>query len=161
MMLVDLYFKNLVVVNLFRKTFFPHLSTQKFNKHLKLLLKDLRFNRLVSKPKKVGSKIIDTEEKPLWSLISSHSGRRSFTKNLIDLGTMDYQTIMKLSSHKTFSQFSKYISVITEDVMKSRKLYSMDSDTSESYQNQLLSEFNKLSEDNKKIILGLTRSLNK
>jgi hypothetical protein len=45
--------------------------------------------------------------------------------------------------------------------MKSRKLYSMDSDTSESYQNQLLSEFNKLSEDNKKIILGLTRSLNK
>jgi hypothetical protein len=66
-----------------------------------------------------------------------------------------------LSSHKTFSQFSKYISVITEDVMKSRKLYSMDSDTSESYQNQLISEFNKLSEDNKKIILGLTRSLNK
>ena len=140
---------------------FPSLSTQKFNKHLKLLLKDLRFNRLVSKPKKVGSKIIDTEEKPLWSLISSHSGRRSFTKNLIDLGTMDYQTIMKLSSHKTFSQFSKYISVITEDVMKSRKLYSMNSDKSESYQNQLLSEFNKLSEDNKKIILGLTRSLNK
>jgi len=37
----------------------------------------------------------------------------------------------------------------------------MDSDKSESYQNQLLSEFNKLSEDNKKIILGLTRSLNK
>ena len=45
--------------------------------------------------------------------------------------------------------------------MKSRKLYSMDSDKSESYQNQLLSEFNKLSDDNKKIILGLTRSLNK
>lgn len=140
---------------------FPSLSTQKFNKHLKLLLKDLRFNRLVSRPKKVGSKVINTEERPLWELISSHAGRRSFTKNLIDLGTMDYQTIMKLSSHKTFSQFSKYISVITEDVLKSRKLYSLDSNSSKTLQNQLIVGFNKLSDEDKKMILGLTLSLNK
>ena len=40
------------------------------------------------------------------------------------MGNMDYSTIMKLSGHKTFSEFSKYISVTQTDVLKSRGLYS-------------------------------------
>ncbi len=36
------------------------------------------------------------------------------------MGDMDYQTIMKLSGHKTFSEFSKYISVTTTDTLKVR-----------------------------------------
>lgn len=141
---------------------FPKLSIQKFNKHLKLLLKDLKFNRLVSKPKRVGSYVVNTDEVKLWEVISSHSGRRGFVKNLIDLGTMDYQTIMKLSSHKTFSQFSKYVSVINDDLLKSRELYrEIDTTSGESIENNLVKEFKKLSDENKKMILGLTISLNK
>lgn len=97
---------------------FPKISQQKFNKQLKLLLKDLGFNRLISKPKMIGSKVEETEEKPLWELISSHGGRRGFVKNSIDLRNMDYQTIMNLSGHKTFSEFSKYICVTTADTLK-------------------------------------------
>ena len=84
---------------------FPKLSIQKYNKHLKFLLKDLRFNRLIRKPKKVGSEIVDKEEKELWRVYSSHSNRRSYIKNNIDVGTMDYKTSMRLSGHKTYSQF--------------------------------------------------------
>lgn len=145
-----------------QQNLFPTLSIQKFNKHLKLLLKDIKFNRLVTKPKKVGSEVINTEEVKLWEVISSHSGKRGFVKNLIDLGTMDYQTIMKLSSHRTFSQFSKYVSVINEDLLKSRKLYSLVDDTKEkSVDDKMMKEFKKLSEEQKKMILGVTMGINK
>ena len=117
---------------------------------------------MVSKPKRVGSYVVNTDEVKLWEVISSHSGRRGFVKNLIDLGTMDYQTIMKLSSHKTFSQFSKYVSVINDDLLKSRELYrEIDTTSGESIENNLVKEFKKLSDENKKMILGLTISLNK
>ena len=145
-----------------QQNLFPTLSIQKFNKHLKLLLKDIKFNRLVTKPKKVGSEVINTEEVKLWEVISSHSGRRGFVKNLIDLGTMDYQTIMKLSSHRTFSQFSKYVSVINEDLLKSRKLYSLvDDSKGKSVDDKMMKEFKKLSEEQKKMILGVTMGINK
>ena len=141
---------------------FPKLSIQKFNKHLKLLLKDLKFNRYVTKPKRVGSEVVNTDEVKLWEVISSHSGRRGFVKNLIDLGTMDYQTIMKLSSHKTFSQFSKYVSVINDDLLKSRELYSqVDKSKNISIEENMIKEFKKLDDEKKKMILGLTVGLNK
>lgn len=141
---------------------FPKLSIQKYNKHLKYLLEDLRFNRLVSKPKKVGSKVINTNEVKLWEVYSSHSNRKSFVKNMIDLGTMDYQTIMKLSGHKTFTQFSKYVSVINDDLLKSRNLYSLKDESDEnSLKETLIKEIKKLSEDNLKTVLTITRGLNK
>ncbi len=105
------------------QTLFPSVSQSKFNKQLKNLCEESGFlNRLVSNPKRVGSDVINTKEKPLWELISSHGGRRGFVKNSIDLGKMDYRTIMKLSGHKTFSEFSKYISVTSEDVLKIQDL---------------------------------------
>ncbi|WP_318346002.1 tyrosine-type recombinase/integrase [Flagellimonas baculiformis] len=142
------------------QTLFPKISQQKFNKQLKYLLKDLGFNRMITKPKMIGSKVVDTEEKPLWELISSHGGRRGFVKNSIDLGNMDYQTIMKLSGHKTFSEFSKYISVTTTDTLKIRGLYKSDKKTQEDKLEQFKKEFSKLSEENKDVILGVMRSFN-
>jgi hypothetical protein len=101
---------------------FPSVSQSKFNKQLKNLCEESGFlNRLVSNPKRVGSEVINTKEKPLWELILSHGGRRGFVKNSIDLGKMDYRTIMSLSGHKTFSEFSKYISVTSEDVLKTQE----------------------------------------
>ena len=137
---------------------FPKVSQQKFNKQLKNLLKDLRFNRMVSKPMLKGSEVINDIPQRLHHMISSHSGRRGFIKNSIDMGNMDYSTIMKLSGHKTFSEFSKYISVTQKDVLKSRSLYSLDP-TSENIDNKLLKMFKKLSDEHKKIVFGMTESL--
>lgn len=105
---------------------FPSISLDKFNKQIKLVLEYYKFNRLVTRPKMKGSEIVDGEERFLWELMSSHSGRRSFAKNLVDIQTMDYKTVMKLTGHRTFSQFKKYISVNKEDKLKAGKLYSME-----------------------------------
>jgi integrase len=138
---------------------FPSLSTQKFNKSLKYLLKDLKFNRLVYKPKKIGSTLIDTDEKYLWEVISSHSGRRTFIKNMIDLGTMDYKTIMTMSGHKTFSEFEKYISVSPQDLKKGTKLYKMDDPQTDSEIDELVRIYSQLEDGNKKLVLNLIRNL--
>lgn len=138
---------------------FPKLSVQKFNKTLKFLFKDLQFNRLVTFPKKIGSKVVNTEERFLWELISSHSGRRTFIKNLIDIGTMDYQTIMKLSGHKSLSEFQKYISVSKKDLAKGKELFRSEMLVEENGETELIGMFSKLSLENKKIVLQLTRNL--
>lgn len=102
---------------------FPKISIQKFNKGLQHLFKDLGFNRLLSYPRKVGSETINEEEQPLHKLISSHSGRRTFIKNMIDKG-LDYKTIMSMSGHKTIREFMKYVSVSPKDLERGRGLYS-------------------------------------
>jgi len=139
---------------------FPKISQSKFNKQLKYLCRETGFlNRSVSNPKRVGSKVVDTQEKPLWELISSHGGRRGFVKNSIDLGKMDYRTIMKLSGHKTFSEFSKYISVTGEDVQKIRDLYKVDIKTKSKTTDYLVDGYKKLTESDQKIMIGVLEGL--
>ena len=139
---------------------FPKVSQQKFNKQLKNLLKDLRFNRMVSKPMLRGTITINDKPRKLHEMISSHSGRRGFIKNSIDMGNMDYRTIMELSGHSTFSEFSKYISVTDKDVLKSRGLYSQNP-TVNNMDSKLLKMFKKLNDEQKKMIYGITESLSK
>jgi len=138
---------------------FPKISQQKFNKHLKLLLKDLKFNRLVSHPKMKGSEIIDNDDKQLWELISSHSGRRSFIKNLIDLGNMDYKTIMKLSGHRSYSEFLKYVSVNQEDLMKGSQLYKLQSRDEQDEMEEIINTISSFDDDKRKLVLQMIRSL--
>tara|TARA_B100001059_G_scaffold218532_1_gene238795 strand:- start:3727 stop:4014 length:288 start_codon:yes stop_codon:yes gene_type:complete len=94
-------------------------------------------------------------------MISSHGGRRGFVKNSIDLGKMDYRTIMKFSGHKTFSEFSKYISVTGEDVLKIKDLYKVDNKTKSDKGKYLVNGFNKLNEENQKILIGVLEGLMK
>ena len=142
------------------QTLFPKISQQKFNKQLKNLCESTGFlNRPVSNPKRVGSEVIDTNEEPLWKLISSHGGRRGFVKNSIDLGKMDYRTIMKLSGHRTFSEFSKYISVTSEDVLRVRELYKVDKKTKTKTDQDFLDGFNKLDENDQNVMKGVLESL--
>lgn len=142
------------------QTLFPKISQQKFNKQLKKLCESTGFlNRPVSNPKRVGSEVVDDKEKPLWELISSHGGRRGFVKNSIDLGKMDYRTIMKLSGHKTFSEFSKYISVTGEDVLRVRELYKVDKKTKTKTDQDFLDGFNKLDENDQNVMKGVLESL--
>lgn len=142
-----------------KQNLFPPLSNQKFNKTIKYLFKDLNFNRLLTNPKKIGSKVVDKEEKFLWEVISSHSGRRTFIKNLIELGTMDYKTIMKLSGHKSLSEFQKYISVTKNDLIKSKDLFKSDTNSKILEEEELVNLYSKLSETNKKIVIQLIRNL--
>lgn len=138
---------------------FPSISHQKFNKQLKLLLKDLRFNRLVSHPKMRGSEIIENEDRQLWELISSHCGRRSFIKNLIDMGSMDYKSIMKLSGHKSYTEFLKYVSVNKEDLVKGSQLYRLGSSTEEDELNEIIKIVKSLDPKNRTLVLQLVRNL--
>jgi integrase len=138
---------------------FPSISIQKFNKGLKLLLKELKFNRLVEYPKKIGSTVINKKGRFLWELISSHSGRRTFIKNMIDMGTMDYHTIMKMSGHSTISQFQKYISVSPHDLSKGKNLFRLSDVNKQSVEEELLSRFIKLSEKKQNTIIELIRGM--
>jgi len=136
---------------------FPPISQQKFNKQLKLLLKDLKFNRLVSHPKRMGSKTINIEEKYLWELISSHSGRRSFIKNLIDRGEMDYKSIMKLSGHRSYTEFLKYVSVTDDDLKKGSNLYRLEQKDQEEEIDEILKIYSSLSIDEKPFFMDMIR----
>ena len=137
---------------------FPKLSNQKFNKSLKLLLKDLKFNRLVSKPKKIGSKVVNEDNKFLWEMISSHSGRKTFIKNMIDLGNMDYMTIMSMTGHKTIREFQKYVSVSPHDLDKGRKLYKKLQSEGGDENEELIRLFEQLEDDKKSLVFSLIRS---
>tara|TARA_B100000767_G_C19738129_1_gene524860 strand:- start:240 stop:1664 length:1425 start_codon:yes stop_codon:yes gene_type:complete len=133
---------------------FPPLSIQKFNKHLKLLLKELNFNRRISKPRMRGSVMIDDKPKELYELISSHSGRHSFITNTIELGTMDYKTIMSLSGHSTTSSFLGYVSVLNEQQEKASKLYKLDTTDEIEGEKKLVQLYNKLGDSDKKFLMG-------
>ena len=71
------------------------------------------------------------------------------------MGTMDYKTIMKLSSHKTISQFQKYVSVTDKDIYKSSKLYSLKNDDDNSLDSKIQKMMSKMSKKKKEHILEL------
>lgn len=133
---------------------FPPLSIQKFNKHLKLLLKELNFNRRIVKPRMRGSVMIDDKPQELHELISSHSGRHSFITNTIELGTMDYKTIMSLSGHSTTSSFLGYVSVLNEQQEKASKLYQLDNTDEIEGGKKLVQLYKKLTDSDKKFLMG-------
>jgi len=110
------------------KLLFPKYSQQKFNLHLKEIGKDLKLNRMVKREILSGVDIREEskKDKHTWELLSSHCGRRSFVKNLLDLGTMDYWSIMKLSGHRSVESFQKYVSVTSDDLLKGKELYSKE-----------------------------------
>ena len=74
------------------------------------------------------------------------------------MGNMDYRTIMKLSGHKTFSEFSKYISVTNKDVMKIQGLYKVGS-PGEDNPDEFVKLYNKLPEEKKKLVMEMMRSM--
>lgn len=138
---------------------FPRISIQKFNKSIKYLLEELKFNRELTIPRQRGSILVDNKPQPLYNLISSHSGRHSFITNTIELGTMDYKTIMSLSGHTTTSSFLGYVSVLENQRIKARDLYKLEKQDTNDVNEELLNKFNKLGSQNKVMILNLIDQL--
>jgi integrase len=138
---------------------FPPISIQKFNKSIKYLLEELKFNRELTIPRQRGSILVGNKPQPLYSLISSHSGRHSFITNTIELGTMDYKTIMSLSGHTTTSSFLGYVSVLENQRIKARDLYKLEKQDPSDVNEELLNKFNKLDSQKKVMIINLIDQL--
>jgi integrase len=112
---------------------FPReISDQKFNEYIKIVCKEVGIDELVEgakideievkengKKKKIFRKKSGTYKK--HELITSHICRRSFATNLY--GKLDTLTIMKITGHKTESQFLSYIKITPKQYAQQLKEY--------------------------------------
>ncbi len=91
-----------------RKNFLPNISEQKFNAYIKEVCELAGINEVILgklKDPKTNRKVSGYYEK--YKLISTHSCRRSFLSN--HYGKLDDKTLMAISTHKSHSQFLKYV----------------------------------------------------
>lgn len=84
------------------------ISEQKFNKYVKDVCQEAKINEMILGNVRMPK--INRKEKgyyPKYKLISSHTARRSFATN--HYGKIDDRTIMAITTHRSHSQFMKYI----------------------------------------------------
>ena len=110
------------------------ISGQKFNKHIKEICRIVGLNRLVSNPDFDWYNNIMAgtgNPKHLWEVVSSHIGRRTMIRNLVDCG-YDRRTIMSITGHKQYKTLDVYYEVTQKDRMKhNHKLFSYVLDSPE------------------------------
>ena len=94
----------------------PITSNQKINDALKVIGERAEVNKLFTKIRKSGNKVIK-EIKPKFEFLSFHDSRRTFISISDELG-MNPEIIRQISGHKTYSEFKKYLN-IDEDRIKS------------------------------------------
>ncbi|MFC2121113.1 tyrosine-type recombinase/integrase [Bacteroidota bacterium] len=87
----------------------PRISQQKFNDYLKILFKRLGLNREVEYSYYKGRKLIQ-EIKPLYQVITSHIGRKTFITLCLMKG-IAIQDVMKMSGHSDYRSMRAYISI--------------------------------------------------
>lgn len=93
---------------------FPEISEQKFNLYIKELCELAKINEITLgsvKDPVTNRKVRDYY--PKFKLISSHTCRRSFISN--HYGKIDDKTLMTISTHKSISQFLKYVKTTTTE----------------------------------------------
>lgn len=94
------------------------LCIQYFNKYLKVIMKEIGLNDLITYSFTKGGKLVTvTREK--WELISSHTARRSAVTNMYLTGRMKTLEIMKLTGHRTEQNFFRYIRLTNDDTARS------------------------------------------
>ena len=135
---------------------FPYYSQVKFNVLLKKICKEVNLNRLVSVSTLMGSSSVNTEKRPLYEVISSHSCRRTFIMNLLSKG-IDYKTIMTMTGHSDVKSLMKYVSVNSERIELGRDIYSDTSSTKSQF--EIL--FNKLTKVEQEKVLDYMRMISK
>jgi integrase len=87
----------------------PQISNQKFNDHLKVLFKRLEMKRPVI-IQTVQARVVSRKIFPLYSVISSHTARRTFITLCLEKG-MPLQDVMKMSGHSDYKSMKPYIKV--------------------------------------------------
>jgi len=85
----------------------PKLSNQKFNQRVKELCRKAGITQNVAYTEYRGGKIISITA-PKWTLISSHTARRSFATNAVMAG-IPFVEVMKFTGHKSMAAFMQYV----------------------------------------------------
>lgn len=101
-----------------RTKFTNPISNQKFNKHIKEICKIIKLNRQVNNPKftlegKIDSK--NNEKFPIWEVVTSHIGRRTFIREHIQIETSP-RIIMKMTGHRSQKVFDGYYDILESDI---------------------------------------------
>ncbi|MBB4108353.1 tyrosine-type recombinase/integrase [Pedobacter zeae] len=91
----------------------PSITNQKFNTYIKLVARLAGLTDLVETKSYKGN-VQTVEQQPLYSLISSHTCRRSYATNMFRKGVPS-MLIMSATGHATESSFLKYIRATNED----------------------------------------------
>jgi len=91
----------------------PSISNVNMNKYLKEMAKEAQFNEIQQIRVYRGGQII-IENSPTYSLISTHTARRSFATNMYLMGVPTIN-IMKITGHRTDKAFMKYIKVTPKE----------------------------------------------
>lgn len=91
----------------------PKIWDQKLNKHIKEVGKLAKIDETVELEKTKGGLIVK-ETRPKYDLIKTHTARRSGCTNMYKAGIPTI-SIMKISGHKTETEFLKYIKVSKEE----------------------------------------------
>ncbi|GAA4446108.1 site-specific integrase [Nibrella saemangeumensis] len=102
----------LAILNKYNGVLPRALSNQKFNDYLKDLGKMAELKEPVQRTRTLGG-IRRTENAEKWEWITTHTARRSFATNAF-LAGVPTVSIMKITGHKSESQFLKYIKVSSE-----------------------------------------------
>ena len=91
------------------------ISNNKFNKYIKDVCRIIGLNRIIDqKDINLMGERINTERLPLWSLVSSHIGRRTFIREQVQIGTPT-RIIMSMSGHKSRKVFDMYYEVLDKE----------------------------------------------
>lgn len=93
------------------------LCIQYFNKYLKVIMKEIGLNDLITYSYTQGGKL-KTVTREKWELISSHTARRSAATNMYLTGRMKTLEIMKLTGHRTEQNFFRYIRLTGDDMAR-------------------------------------------
>lgn len=94
------------------------LCIQYFNKYLKVIMKEIGLNDLLTFSYTQGGKL-KTITREKWELISSHTARRSAATNMYLTGRMKTFEIMKLTGHRSEQNFFRYIRLTGNDTARS------------------------------------------
>ena len=94
------------------------LCIQYFNKYLKVIMREIGLNDLVTYSFTKGGEL-KTVTREKWELVSSHTARRSAATNMYLTGRMKTLEIMKLTGHRTEQNFFLYIRLTADDTARS------------------------------------------
>ncbi len=95
------------------------ISNQKMNQYLKEIGELAGFGTLVKQVSYSGSKRIERVD-PKYKLITTHTARRTFITLALEKG-MRHEVIMKITGHKDYSTFKKYVKLV-DSVIKNEML---------------------------------------
>lgn len=101
-----------VVRDILEKGIPKRVSEQKINKHIKELCKMAGITQKVETSITRGK--VEREVKEKWSLVTTHTARRSFATNAFKSGVSSL-SIMQITGHTTEKSFLKYIKISREE----------------------------------------------